>query len=82
VSRDATVALKLREAGAILLGKTSLTEWANWRSSNSSNGWSADAGQGYNPYYPHGDPAGSSSGSAVASAYVHGSVTRTQAEHI
>ena len=68
--RDSTVAQKLRAAGAILLGKTGLSEWANWRSLNSSNGWSAQGGQVYGPYFPNEDPWGSSSGSAVASAYV------------
>ncbi|KAL2063127.1 hypothetical protein VTL71DRAFT_6199 [Oculimacula yallundae] len=68
VPEDSTVARKLREAGAILLGKTSVSEWANFRSFNSSNGWSARSGQVYGPYYPHQDPWGSSSGSAVAAA--------------
>jgi amidase len=68
VSRDATVAQKLRVAGAILLGKTSMSQWANFRSFNGSNGWSALGGQGYAPYFPNQDPWGSSSGSGVASA--------------
>jgi amidase len=68
VSRDATVAQKLRAAGAILLGKTSMSQWANFRSFNGSNGWSALDGQGYAPYFPNQDPWGSSSGSGVASA--------------
>lgn len=68
VRRDATVAQKLRLAGAILLGKTNLSQWANFRSQNSSNGWSALGGQVYGPYFPNQDPSGSSSGSAVASA--------------
>ncbi|KAF8861026.1 amidase [Acephala macrosclerotiorum] len=67
VPRDATVALKLRAAGAILLGKSSLSQWGNSRSFNPSNGWSALGGQVYGPYVPHQDPGGSSSGSAVAS---------------
>ena len=68
VPRDATVVQKLRAAGAVLLGKTNLSQWANWRSLNSSNGWSAYGGQVYGPYFPKEDPWGSSSGSGVASA--------------
>ncbi|KAH9879624.1 hypothetical protein IAQ61_001443 [Plenodomus lingam] len=68
VPRDATVASKLRAAGAILLGKTNLSQWANYRSSNSSNGWSAHGGQTYGAYYPGQDPSGSSSGSGVAAS--------------
>ncbi|KAH8592551.1 amidase [Bisporella sp. PMI_857] len=68
VPRDATVAQKLREAGAILLGKAHMSQWANFRSLNSSNGWSAIGGQAYGPYFPHEDPEGSSSGCGIASA--------------
>ncbi|KAH7397394.1 amidase signature domain-containing protein [Pyrenochaeta sp. MPI-SDFR-AT-0127] len=68
VPRDATVAAKLRKAGAILLGKTNLSQWANFRSSNSSNGWSANGGQTYGAYYSGQDPSGSSSGSGVAAS--------------
>lgn len=68
VPRDATVAQKLRAAGAILLGKTNLSQWANFRSLNSSNGWSANGGQAYGPYFPKEDPWGSSSGSGIASS--------------
>lgn len=68
VSRDATVAAKLRAAGAILLGKTNLSQWANFRSGNSSNGWSAYGGQTYGAYYPGQDPSGSSSGSGVSAS--------------
>ena len=68
VPRDSTVAAKLRAAGAILLGKTNLSQWANFRSSNSSNGWSAYGGQTYGAYYPGQDPSGSSSGSGVAAS--------------
>ncbi|KAJ4298944.1 hypothetical protein N0V90_004187 [Kalmusia sp. IMI 367209] len=68
VPRDATVAAKLRKAGVIILGKTNLSQWANFRSSNSSNGWSAYGGQTYGAYYPGQDPSGSSSGSGVASS--------------
>lgn len=68
VPRDSAIAAKLRAAGAILLGKTNLSQWANYRSSNSSNGWSALGGQVYGVYYPQQDPSGSSSGSGVSSA--------------
>lgn len=68
VPRDSGVAAKLRAAGAILLGKTNLSQWANFRSDNSSNGWSAFGGQVYGAYYPLQDPSGSSSGSGVASS--------------
>ncbi|RII05183.1 hypothetical protein CUC08_Gglean010276 [Alternaria sp. MG1] len=68
VPRDSTIAAKLREAGAIILGKTNLSQWANYRSSNSSNGWSARGGQTYGAYYPGQDPSGSSSGSGVAAS--------------
>ncbi|EMD88568.1 hypothetical protein COCC4DRAFT_209187 [Bipolaris maydis ATCC 48331] len=68
VPRDATVAAKLRKAGAIILGKTNLSQWANYRSSNSSNGWSAQGGQTYGAYFPGQDPSGSSSGSGVAAS--------------
>ncbi|RYP70593.1 hypothetical protein DL769_004915 [Monosporascus sp. CRB-8-3] len=65
---DSFMAQKLRKAGAIILGKTNLSQWANYRSSNSSNGWSAHGGQVLAPYYLNQDPSGSSSGSGVASA--------------
>lgn len=68
VPRDSTMAAKLRKAGAIILGKTNLSQWANYRSSNSSNGWSAYGGQTYGAYYPNQDPSGSSSGSGVSSS--------------
>ncbi|KAL4865492.1 hypothetical protein BDV12DRAFT_174622 [Aspergillus spectabilis] len=66
VRADATVVANLRQSGAILLGKTSMSEWANTRSLNSSNGWNARGGQTYAAYYEEQDPSGSSSGSAVA----------------
>lgn len=66
--RDAFVASKLREAGAIILGKTNLSEWANFRSTSSSSGWSARGGQALNPYVLDRSPCGSSSGSATAVA--------------
>lgn len=65
---DSTVAAKLRKAGAVILGKTNLSQWANFRSNNSTNGWSAYGGQVEGAYYPDQDPSGSSSGSGVASA--------------
>ena len=61
--RDAFIARKLRDAGAILLGKTNLSEWANFRSTHSSSGWSGRGGQGKNPYVLDRNPCGSSSGS-------------------
>lgn len=68
VPEDSTVAAKLRKAGAIILGKTNLSQWANFRSFNSSNGWSAIGGQTEGAYFPSQDPSGSSSGSGVASS--------------
>ena len=62
------MAKKLRESGAIILGKSNMSQWANYRSTNSTNGWSAYGGQVYGVYYPFMDPSGSSSGSGVASA--------------
>ena len=67
-SQDATVARKLREAGAVILGKTNLSEWANFRSTHSVSGWSSRGGQTRNPYALDRNPCGSSSGSAVAVA--------------
>lgn len=67
VPRDATVAAKLRKSGAILLGKASLSEWANFRG-NVPSGFSGRGGQATNPYFPNADPSGSSSGSGVSSA--------------
>ncbi|XP_065865374.1 probable amidase At4g34880 isoform X2 [Euphorbia lathyris] len=69
VARDAGVVERLRKAGAVILGKTSLSEWYKFRSiDHIPNGWCARAGQGVNPYYPSGDPCGSSSGSAISVA--------------
>jgi amidase len=65
---DATVARNLREAGAVLLGKANLSEWANFRSTHSVSGWSSRGGQTRNPYALDRNPSGSSSGSAVAVA--------------
>ena len=66
--QDAFVAKKLRDAGAVILGKTNLSEWANFRSTKSSSGWSARGGQTKNPYALDRNPCGSSSGSGVASS--------------
>jgi amidase len=65
---DAFVVEKLRRAGAVILGKTNLTEWANFRSSHSTSGWSARGGQTRNPYVLDRDTCGSSAGSAAAVA--------------
>jgi amidase len=64
--QDAFIAAKLRAAGAILLGKTNLSEWANFRSTHSSSGWSGRGGQAKNPYVLDRNPCGSSSGSGGA----------------
>lgn len=66
--RDSTLASKLRAAGVVILGKANLSQWANFRSFNSTNGWSAYGGQTFGVYYPEQDPSGSSSGSGVSSA--------------
>ena len=68
VPRDSTIAAKLRAAGIIILGKTNLSQFANFRSNNSTNGWSAYGGQTSGAYYPEQDPSGSSSGSGVSSS--------------
>ncbi|HEY3142982.1 MAG TPA: amidase [Acidimicrobiales bacterium] len=67
-SQDSTVAARLREAGAIILGKTNLSEWANFRSFHSASGWSGRGGQTRNPYVLDRNPCGSSSGSGAATA--------------
>lgn len=67
-TQDAFVAKKLREAGAVIIGKTNLSEWANFRSSHSSSGWSGRGGQTQNAYALDRNPCGSSSGSGVAPA--------------
>ena len=64
--RDSFVAQKLRQAGAVILGKTNLSEWANIRSTHSTSGWSARGGQTNNPYALNRNPCGSSSGSGAA----------------
>ena len=65
---DAPLAARLRAAGAVILGKTNLSEWANFRSTHSCSGWSGRCGQTRNPYALNRSPSGSSSGSAVAVA--------------
>jgi amidase len=67
-SRDAFIAQRLRESGAVLLGKTNLSEWANIRSGHSSSGWSGRGGQTRNPYALDRNPCGSSSGSGAAAS--------------
>src|SRR5439155_11715219 len=67
-SRDAFIVERLREAGAVILGKTNLSEWANFRSTHASSGWSGRGGQTRNPYALDRNPSGSSSGSGVAAA--------------
>lgn len=64
--KDAFIVKKLRESGAVLLGKTNLSEWANFRGQRSISGWSARGGQTNNPYFLDQNPCGSSSGSGVA----------------
>jgi len=67
-ARDATMAANLRTAGAVILGKTTLSEWANFRSFFSSSGWSGRGGQCNNPYALDRNPCGSSSGSGAAAS--------------
>ncbi len=67
-AQDAFVVKKLREAGAVILGKTNLSEWANFRSTRSSSGWSSRGGQTKNPVVLARNPQGSSSGSGAAVA--------------
>ena len=67
-AKDAFLVTQLREAGAVILGKANLSEWANFRGRRSVSGWSSQGGQTRNPYDPRRSPCGSSSGSAVAVA--------------
>lgn len=67
-SKDAFIITQLRKAGAVVLGKTNLSEWANFRSTRSSSGWSSRGGQTKNPYALDRNPCGSSSGSGAAVA--------------
>jgi amidase len=66
--QDAFIVQQLRQAGAVILGKTNLSEWANFRSSKSTSGWSGRGGQTHNPYILDRNPCGSSSGSGAAIA--------------
>ncbi|MDP4150059.1 MAG: amidase [Bacteroidota bacterium] len=67
-ANDAFIVKQLREAGAVLLGKTNLSEWANFRSSRSTSGWSSRGGQTKNPYLLARNPSGSSAGSGSAAS--------------
>jgi amidase len=67
-ARDAFLVQRLREAGAVILGKTNLSEWANFRSTRSTSGWSSRGGQTRNPYVLDRNPCGSSSGTGAAIA--------------
>lgn len=67
-AHDAFVAQRLRAAGAVILGKTNLSEWANFRSTHSASGWSSRGGQTHNPYVLDRTPSGSSAGSGAAVA--------------
>lgn len=64
--KDAFIVQKLRDAGAVIIGKTNLSEWANFRSTQSSSGWSSRGGQTKNPYFLDHNPCGSSAGSGTA----------------
>ena len=66
--KDAFIVSRLRDAGAVILGKTNLSEWANFRSTHSTSGWSGRGGQTKNPYALDRNPSGSSSGSGAAIA--------------
>ncbi|HWD39148.1 MAG TPA: amidase [Fimbriimonas sp.] len=66
--KDSFVAAQLRKAGAVILGKTNLSEWANYRSTHSTSGWSGRGGQTHNPYALDRNPCGSSSGSGAAAS--------------
>ena len=68
--RDAFVVERLRAAGGVILGKTNLCEWANFRGARSTTGWSGRGGQTRNPYALDRNPCGSSSGSAAAMAAI------------
>ena len=65
-AKDAGLVTRLRDAGAIIAGKTNLSEWANFRSTHSTSGWSGRGGQTHNPYVLDRNPSGSSSGTGAA----------------
>ncbi len=65
-AKDAFIVQQLRASGAVLMGKTNLSEWANFRSTHACSGWSSRGGQTKNPYIADRNPSGSSSGSGVA----------------
>ena len=71
---DAFVVTRLRDAGAVILGKTNLSEWANFRSTRSTSGWSSRGGQTKNPYVLDRNPCGSSSGTGTAIAASLGAI--------
>ncbi|KAJ1270211.1 hypothetical protein BS78_06G036500 [Paspalum vaginatum] len=75
VRRDAGVVARLRRAGAVVLGKANMDEWANFRSAIGTGGWSARGGQGKNPYVLSSPPCGSSTGPAIAAAANMAAVT-------
>lgn len=72
--QDAFIAARLRAAGAVILGKTNLSEWANFRSTRSTSGWSSRGGQTKNPYVLDRNPCGSSSGTGAAIAASLGAI--------
>lgn len=74
-TKDSGVARQLRAAGAVILGKTNLSEWANFRSDHSTSGWSGRGGQTHNPYAIDRNPCGSSSGSGAAASANFAAVT-------
>jgi len=74
-ARDAFIVTRLRDAGAVILGKTNLSEWANFRSSRSTSGWSSRGGLTKNPYALDRNTSGSSSGSGAAAAASFAAVT-------
>ncbi|KAM7219411.1 amidase signature enzyme [Rhypophila decipiens] len=67
-AKESSVVSRLRQAGAVILGETNLSEWANFRGLNIGSGWSPRGGQTLGAYHPESQPEGSSSGSAVAAA--------------
>ena len=74
-AKDAFIVSRLRAAGAVILGKTNLSEWANMRSQHSTSGWSARGGLSHNAYDPTRSPCGSSSGSGAAAAANFAAIT-------